>query len=289
MKNRIFIILMVLASGLPFSCEPERAIYDDEVLITLGSTTGNYYVKEENNTYSLPVWLLRPANEDISVTLTVDEEASTAVEGEDFTIVEQTVVIPAGELSADFEISSDFAGASIEGEMVKFNLSSDDADLTQFRNDFTLNIRKACSLAPLPGTFDVTSEFFGDFPVEVVAGAAENELILKDYYSAGRDIRVIVNEDFTVTVPKQVAWVSNRYGDASLASRSGSRISPCEGILTLVLEHTVAAGTFGTYTDLVVKQTAEEPTEGEGDGTDGDGTDGEGTDGEGTDGDGSGA
>lgn len=254
MKKLFFINIIILSLGFLIGCEPERAIYDGEVLITLAADEGDYFVKEENNTYSLSVWLLRPANEDIEITLNVNQEESSAIAGEDFTISEQTVTIPAGELTTDFVISSDFDVATIEGATAKFEFSSEDAEFTQFRNQFTLNILKACPLEKLPGIFDVSSEAFGSFQAEVVTGGAENELVLKDYYTAGSDITVIVNEDFTVTVAKQPAWVSGTYGQASVTSRSGSKIDPCNGVLTLVLEHTVAAGSFGNYTDVLVKQ-----------------------------------
>lgn len=270
MKKLIYLFFAVLFSSAIVSCEEDRLFYDDEPLLTLSDTEGTYFVEEDTQMYNLTVFLLRPTNTDVDVTLNVIEEGSTAELGTDFEILEQTITIPAGAVSADFEILGDFAAASTTGKNVKFELSSSDLGLADFRNSFELNLKKACPITELLGDFNVASDFWGDFTTEVVAGQNPNELILKDYYTAGRDITIIVNEDFTVTVPKQVAWVSGQYGDASLQSSGNtSAVDPCNGIITLRLSHTVAAGSFGTETDVLTIQV---------DGGDGGDTDGDDSD-----------
>ena len=57
---------------------------------------------------------------------------------------------------------------------------------------------------------------------------------------------VTFNDDGTATVPKQDAWVSGTYGQASV--EGGGPVYDCADLIILDLEHTVAAGSFGVGT-----------------------------------------
>lgn len=99
---------------------------------------------------------------------------------------------------------------------------------------------------------DLEASWDPNYQPEVVAGPEPNQVIFKNMFGhpQGYDIVVDVNPVTDVaTVKKQVAWHSGNfglpYGEASVEG-SGLYFS-CTGFITLDLEHTVSAGSFGTY------------------------------------------
>lgn len=114
------------------------------------------------------------------------------------------------------------------------------------------------------GTYQVVVDEWGDWDVgdqiEVVANAGGDGVIIKGIYSKWRsdargpyDVEVLVDEGSGVaSVARQRAWEyfwyagQEGYGTGSVDG-SGFVFS-CSGVITLSLRHTVAAGSFGTYT-----------------------------------------
>jgi hypothetical protein len=253
MKN-IYITLSLILAIFIVGCEEDRAIYDGAPILNFANATGDYFVAQENNTYILPVWLTKASNKDVTVSLEV-KESSTATLGEDFVITNQTITIPAGQLKGEFEISTKFDDASVDGKTAVFSINSSNAEVANFRTDFSLAIKKSCPLDDFPGTFNFNSSIFGaEFPVEIVDGPSANTFTLIDVYGAGQDVTFTVNDDFTVSVPSQDAWISGTYGQAQVTGKPGSKVDPCSGTLTLVWELTVSAGSFGTFTEVATKQ-----------------------------------
>lgn len=87
---------------------------------------------------------------------------------------------------------------------------------------------------------------------EVVPGPGPNQVIFKNMYGhpEGYDVLVEVNPVTDVaTVKKQVGWHSSNlglpFGPGSV--EGGGFYFSCTGFITVDLEYTVAAGSFGTY------------------------------------------
>lgn len=128
-----------------------------------------------------------------------------------------------------------------------------------FTTQFTLAV--ACpsfEFTDAVGTFSVSRddlEVLVDpaHVVEIVAGPGENQLTLKDLFGHPQQFDIIITVDpetSAVTVEKQEAWDSGVFGyPYGIASIEGEgTFFTCAGFLTLSLEHTVDAGSFGFYT-----------------------------------------
>lgn len=200
----------------------------------------------------------------------------------DFVGGKATLSKTATELATLFNVAGGIAGYS-PGESFTFtqkayltdgrtfdksNVAPSIANATtgSFTQPFTVFI--ACPdfvQADAVGNWLVTRDDFGflqDYsqPIAIVAGPASNQVILKNLAqgSGNYDIvlTVAVPGKGDVTVPKQKAWecadLGCPYGTASVAGTG--IIFTCAGFLLLDLQHTVAAGSFGTWRIELTKQ-----------------------------------
>lgn len=182
-------------------------------------------------------------------TFTINVAASSTINPDSYT-VPGTITIPANSNETTFTI--DFVDNSLSNE-------GDDVLVLELQEEqglsagapLEINVAKICEFEPV-GVFTNTSGWFeAKFPVELVAGAGANQYVVKDMFAEGTDITFTVNADYTVSVPKQNAWVSGTYGQASVTGRAGSYFNPCSRVVVLVLQHTVSAGSFGTFTEVL--------------------------------------
>lgn len=118
--------------------------------------------------------------------------------------------------------------------------------------------------ADYAGNFEVVLDEWADYPEgTIIPVTAINDHQLSFEYNAFDAQPIIVNVDLITndaSVEKQVygnygtppAWT---YGDISVESITSQDnfVAPCEGTLSLVLEHTVAAGSFGDYRIILKK------------------------------------
>lgn len=68
-----------------------------------------------------------------------------------------------------------------------------------------------------------------------------------DLFEEGKDIILKVDQNNKIMVDKQAAWTDSGYGTVSVAGKGKLE----NGIMTLKLEHTVSAGSFGEYTEII--------------------------------------
>jgi hypothetical protein len=115
--------------------------------------------------------------------------------------------------------------------------------------------------ADYAGDFEVVTDEWEDYHAgDIVPITVINDHQISFKYKAISAQPIIVNVDpetLKTSVTKQVygtyAWP---YGNASVESTSSADnvVAPCEGLLTVVLEHTVAAGSFGEYKIVLRKK-----------------------------------
>jgi hypothetical protein len=132
---------------------------------------------------------------------------------------------------------------------------------TGYNNGFDFSVTIGCpsnsySQDEVAGTYTTTNNgFYGmaaSNPV-VVAGPEENQFTIKDLFEEGYDIVVDVDpETNELTVSKQEA--ATDWSGYGLGSVEGSgTIFQCAGFISLNLEHTVSAGSFGTKNTIISK------------------------------------
>ncbi|WP_455593299.1 hypothetical protein [Bacteroides sp.] len=70
-----------------------------------------------------------------------------------------------------------------------------------------------------------------------------------DLFEEGKNIIIKVDQNNKVTVDKQAAWTDPGYGTVSVSGKG--KLDALTGVMTLKLEHTVSAGSFGEYTEII--------------------------------------
>lgn len=164
MKKTVLLLTAVVFSLFIFSCEDENDDlhnYDSGTVTYFTETAGNLFVTSDNPTTTIEVVSSSTSSAARTFTLSVDADASTAVEGVEFTLPSNTVTIPAGSYFGTFEVGGLFAGALETGSTLVLNLSG--ASTAGFDATYSLGIFKLCE-SDLGGMYEVTTNYgFHDF------------------------------------------------------------------------------------------------------------------------------
>lgn len=262
MKKHLILFLVSISMTFFVGCD-----YDDEI-------DPPNYVTFESNSLDLAVHENSSESMDVSVytgnitgsdrTFSINVDPASTIDPSAYSLPER-VTIPANTNEASISIDVTGAGIANEGDVLILKLGEGEGAFTG--KGLTLNLNKVCDFERT-GSFNNNSGWFGsEFPVEIVAGSAANQYVVKDLFSEGTDITFTVNDDLSISVPTQNSFVHPRHGQASVTGRPGSKIEPCIGKITLALRHTVAAGSFGTFNEVLTRRV----DAGEGDGSEGEG------------------
>ena len=137
------------------------------------------------------------------------------------------------------------------------------AATTSFTSNFVVFVSCPFIVDDAVGTYEVVVDGWADWEpgeqLEVEANADGTGIIVKGMYSKFRnddrgpyDVEVLVQANSGIaTVEQQPAWEwfwyagDEQYGTGSVDG--GGFVFSCAGIITLTLEHTVEAGSFGEY------------------------------------------
>ncbi|SDG41804.1 hypothetical protein [Psychroflexus sediminis] len=259
-------ILIILGFIGLISCEQnaDPDIYQSESLTYFTeSTSANYFVAPGQSEYRIQVGVTDASDVDREFTVSVNEEETTA--SPNAYSLENTFTIEAGEYIGEVVVNGNFDnvvdGESIVIDLVEINGSS----IADFDNQFELTFFRFCeySQASLVGEWTLNSEFWDtSYTVNIVAGEDEFTYIAQDLYGPTgfpntQDIIINVvqidDTTFELNVEKQGAFNATfavNYGLLSI--EGGGTLDTC-GEMNMILEFTVAAGTFGEYNEVLTK------------------------------------
>ena len=163
MKKTILLLTAVVLSTFMFSCDEDddRQVYNEGTVTYFTETASNLFVTSDNPSTSIEVVSSTTRAVARTFTVSVDTDASTAVEGVEFTLGSNSVTIPAGSYVGTFEIGGLFDGALETGSTLVLNLSG--ASTAGFDTTYELGIFKLCE-SDLGGMYEVTTTYgFHDF------------------------------------------------------------------------------------------------------------------------------
>ncbi len=139
---------------------------------------------------------------------------------------------------------------------------------TGYRNAFQFQFTIGCpentmNIDDLVGTWAITVDDFDtylhDGTFEMIKGPGENQVTCVDWFGHPEAYDVVLTLDpatNAITVDRQPAWHCDNwgcgYGEGSVDG--GGTMFQCAGFMSLTLEHTVAAGSFGSYLLVCEKQ-----------------------------------
>ncbi len=163
MKKTILILSAVVLSSFMFSCDEDddRHVYDEGTVTYFTETVGSLFVTSDNPSASIEVVTTTTSSAARTYNIEIDNDASTAQSGVDYTLPATTVTIPAGSYFGSFDVNGIFDGALEEGSTLVMRLTG--PGIGGFDNEFSLNIFKLCE-SDLGGTYSVTTTYgFHDF------------------------------------------------------------------------------------------------------------------------------
>lgn len=262
MKKYLILFLATIATGFFVGCDSDDD-FNPPNYVTF-ATNGIDFVVNENSSGSFDVTIFTANTTGSDRTFNIEVDESSTLNAAAYTMP-ATVTVPANTNEATFTVDVTDTNIDNSGDTLILNLGGADGLYTGA--PLQVNVARFCEFDPVGNYVNTSGWFKADYNVVVEAGASAGQYVVKDMFADGTDITFTVNEDLTVTVPKQNAWVHGTYGQASVTGQAGSKVEPCNGKVTLVLQHTVAAGSFGTFTETLTKGADT------GDGTDGDGSD----------------
>jgi len=261
---------------LAFACTPENPLEVTAPSIPhfTASTEQLYLVADTEDSFTVQIGVTNQTGSDQAVSISVDE-SSTALENVHYTLSSTSVTVPNGEYVASFTVTGDFEQLGADGDQtLVLNIASPAEGAGDLNQSVTIVLSQFCeySTASMAGTYTLFSEFWnGSWSVVVEEGDAADQLVIRNMYQVvgnalgfGGDYDVVVNIsqdgplDFSGDVPSQVAMFaqagdafSQNYGDLSVVG--GGPINTC-GELELTMTFTVGAGSFGSATEVLVKQ-----------------------------------
>lgn len=264
---------------LAFACTPEDPLTYTGTSVPhfTASAEQLYLVSAEEPAFTIEVGVTNQTGSDQSISISVDDDNTTAIADVHYTLSATSVSVPNGSYVASFTVTGNFDQLGADGDRVlTLEIANPSEGAGDVNQTITIVLSQFCeyNINDLAGDYTVLSGFWADgdgvplaFPVTVeVADAAANQLRIVDMYDAlgladgDSDIIVTINQDgpldFSNTVAKQKAFYATsppfgaEYGDLSV--EGGGGVNTC-GELELTMEFTVAAGTFGSSTELLIK------------------------------------
>lgn len=257
MQNIKHLFLFALIGLFMASCgEREFDIYDGPNQGHFIGSSGTYFVQEADDPgFPIQIGSLSPASGNLTLNVEVVDSLSTAVEGTHYTLSSNSISFSDGQAISELLVTGNFDNLTSDQTLV-LALTGD--NVAGFDNTYTLNLTQFCPYlqAEFVGTYTFTTTAFGaTYEVEAVAGASDNEVVFQNLYEDGFNVTVTLDAsdptNFTANVTKQEAWISTDFGQASVEG-SGT-FNACERTISLNLEHTVSAGSFGVFAESLVK------------------------------------
>jgi len=197
---------------------------------------------------------------DNTVTLTVDTETSTAVEGVDFEIVDGTDELTDGEITGQFKVKFLEGGAVQAGKTVNFKLSSATLESAVFNNTYSVKVSLSCPINTFVGDFDATSWWLGNSTHTVVEGAAANTIQINDFWSdnaAAPNFILSYNDAYVVTfAPQNTGYFVAQYNGYIWARMSTdatqvSSFNPCTRTMKVYVNYYIPnVGSYGNKEEV---------------------------------------
>jgi len=237
--KKIFVLFFI--GTFLLSCEEDRSDnYLKETVAYFSTDSGKLPAKETDGAsgtnYMLSVISTFPNSSDRVVTIEIDTEKSTAIEGEHFTIDTSSLTIPANEYSTDIIINSVYENLPQEPVTLVLNLVSvTGTDLMVSKSTFNLEIYKSCEIVDFPLSYTAFVSAFND-------SAPTHQ----------QNFTAIPNsENYYYVVsswgPNFVAWATNDSSYNGQYPYSGNLQINCDNTVVFEGLDTWATGGTGTY------------------------------------------
>lgn len=220
--KKLYILAATLILLTTFTgCEKnDLPTYSGGIFAQFAETSGKFAVKENGEkVYEITVGTTLPATTDLTLTIDVDTDKSTAVEGRDFRLLTPVVTIPAGKMTATVQIEGIYANLPTEGvNLVLVVQAADGLINPNLGNSYTLVLSQLydLSIEKLVGSY--TQKGYDPdgkmMQSEVtIRKISDTEIEITNFGGYGTAVKATVNyDDATISILPGQALLKNFVG-----------------------------------------------------------------------------
>lgn len=261
-KNLIPVMLILVVLSIMVSCNKNK----EYPIITpplqasfTGLSTANFGISNAVPvpTYKLPIGLTTTSAQDTKVTISVTSPTG-AKEGTQYNIPNKTLTIPAGQALGYLDITSTYdAYKNDRIDTLVITIKNDNGVTPSDKNNvLKLVVNKFCpfNADAMSGAFTVVTDEWGDYATGATITVSKVDATTVSFKYAANNAKPIL---IKVSSKNVTSVAKQEYGDygaanggpfsaASIAS-AGNTTAPCDGTISVKLNHTNSLGNYGNY------------------------------------------
>lgn len=236
----------------------EVALFSDS------KNTGAYFITDDANTvFYIPVGTTVVSNKDRNIQFSIT--STSAVEGQQYTVANKTVTIPAGQAGDTIPLKGIFGGYPTgRKDTLTFKITGGDVPALAGSDAYKVILQKYCAvnLNDLLGTYadcydkQTGEPDYGPYSIVIKSpepnGTNKGKVVLENFWDVGTEITIELDwtdpANFKTNIPIQKLYDHPTYGPATITPVGNGVFSSCDKTFTFSYKVTVAAGSFGNFT-----------------------------------------
>lgn len=195
-----FLAVSAIIIGLT-GCEQKRVSYNGPSYLMFSDTLYDYPVQETNEVFKVPVSTTKAVDYDRTFAVEIIDKESNAIEGKHYKLLNNTVVIKAGKMTADVEVQGiyeNIAATDSLGFSMRLILP-EETEWDLYGKGAKVVLHKTCpfDINNFKGYCKVTSTYLLEFKQSStrlikteLSQDEDNTVILKDLYYDGYDVKL---------------------------------------------------------------------------------------------------
>lgn len=195
-----FLAVLAIIIGLT-GCEQKRVSYNGPSYLMFSDTLYDYPVQETNEVFKVPVSTTKAVDYDRTFAVEIIDKESNAIEGKHYKLLNNTVVIKAGKMTADVEVQGIYEniGATDSLGFSMRLILPEETEWDLYGKGAKVVLHKTCpfDINNFKGYCKVTSTYLLEFMQSStrlikteLSQDEENTVILKDLYYDGYDVKL---------------------------------------------------------------------------------------------------
>lgn len=195
-----FLAVAAIIIGLA-GCEQKRVSYNGPSYLMFSDTLYDYPVQETNEVFNVPVSTTKAVDHDRTFAVEIIDKESNAIEGKHYKLLNNTVVIKAGEMTANVEVQGIYENIGAT-DSLGFSLRliiPEETEWNLYGTGAKVVLHKSCpfDINNFTGYCKVTSTYFLEYMQSStrlikteLSQDEENTIILKNLYYDGYDAKL---------------------------------------------------------------------------------------------------
>lgn len=206
--KKLFIGLFVIVAILPtlVGCDADRTVYNDSDYVMFSDTLYNYPVQDNEDYFNVPVAAGQAFDYDRTFGVEIIDKGSNAIEGRHYKLESNSIVIKAGERTADVKVKGIYENIGILDSLgfVMRLVSPKDTHWDIYGTETKVVMQKSCpfDIHNFEGYCTLSSSYFIEYSnvsMRLIKSEIdpdnENTIILKNFFYEGYDIKLKFNPE----------------------------------------------------------------------------------------------